>query len=547
MKAGETITNTYNDWNLPILQTVTGTDPLTGESRTDTRSYTYDNLGRQTSATNESGTATYEYDDFSRLIKETDVTGAVKEYTYDENGNRLTFKLTIDDVVQMNATYTYDKLNQLTAVTIGGDTTTYGYDDNGNIINKTTGALVTTYTYNNGNLLTALETTHPNHSYPISEYTATHYLDGNVKEKQGSDWANYTYDGLNRLTQDNGLEPLTYVYDAYGNIKQIERDISGPEIEITNYVYDANNRLLQSEAEWRDCLEEVVINVTTTQYTYDGNGNLISKMPQRISRNGGSESMTLSLLGETASMQLDYMEVEQYAYNGFGQLTQAVVNDKLAEYAYNPDGLRVSKTVNGETTTHILDGANVVADVTSGNISKYNRGRGLISIEQDGQKGYYTFNGHGDIIGIVDTNGNLKNQSQFYAFGEKIYQNQTTFDNPFGYCGEYTDAETGNIYLRARYYDPGTGRFVSEDPIKDGTNWYAYCGNNPVMFKDPTGLETSAYDTVYYIAKLISLKEEYRTASRERQEAIHQEAITVKEAILDSTLMQYKLFNYKVH
>ena len=56
------------------------------------------------------------------------------------------------------------------------------------------------------------------------------------------------------------------------------------------------------------------------------------------------------------------------------------------------------------------------------------------------------------------------------------------------YCGEYYDAETGLIYLRARYYDPSIGRFISEDPIKDGINWYVYCSNNPIKFVDPSGL-----------------------------------------------------------
>ena len=57
----------------------------------------------------------------------------------------------------------------------------------------------------------------------------------------------------------------------------------------------------------------------------------------------------------------------------------------------------------------------------------------------------------------------------------------------FKYCGEYKDSSLGGIYLRARIYNPGTGRFATEDPARDGMNWYVYCGNNPVMFIDPTG------------------------------------------------------------
>ena len=72
----------------------------------------------------------------------------------------------------------------------------------------------------------------------------------------------------------------------------------------------------------------------------------------------------------------------------------------------------------------------------------------------------------------------------------QLWRDETALDdNPFRYAGEYFDEETGLIYLRNRYYDPETGRFISEDPAKDGLNWYAYCGNNPVNFVDPWGLD----------------------------------------------------------
>lgn len=66
--------------------------------------------------------------------------------------------------------------------------------------------------------------------------------------------------------------------------------------------------------------------------------------------------------------------------------------------------------------------------------------------------------------------------------------NRADDNNPFRYCGEYLDIETGYIYLRARYYDPSIGRFISEDSAKDGYNWYAYCANNPIRYIEPSGL-----------------------------------------------------------
>ena len=75
-----------------------------------------------------------------------------------------------------------------------------------------------------------------------------------------------------------------------------------------------------------------------------------------------------------------------------------------------------------------------------------------------------------------------------YQDAQALLQNEADgIDNPFRYCGEYQDAETGLIYLRARYYDPTTSRFINEDPIRDGNNWYAYCAGNPVNYWDPSG------------------------------------------------------------
>lgn len=69
------------------------------------------------------------------------------------------------------------------------------------------------------------------------------------------------------------------------------------------------------------------------------------------------------------------------------------------------------------------------------------------------------------------------------AWGEIQTKNESSSfeNNPLRYYGQYYDYESDMTYLRARYYDSSIKRFITEDPAKDGSNWYAYCGNNPVM------------------------------------------------------------------
>lgn len=70
---------------------------------------------------------------------------------------------------------------------------------------------------------------------------------------------------------------------------------------------------------------------------------------------------------------------------------------------------------------------------------------------------------------------------EYDVFGnEQNRQDEDT--NPFCYAEECWDAETGNIYLRNRYYDASIGRFITEAPVRSGLDWYIYAGNNPVEY-----------------------------------------------------------------
>ena len=129
----------------------------------------------------------------------------------------------------------------------------------------------------------------------------------------------------------------------------------------------------------------------------------------------------------------------------------------------------------------------------------YIRGMSLLWSKNSAGVTSYLYNAHGD---VVKTTGAAENDYLYDAFGNQVDEvsNQpfdwrvevapvVVDDNPFRYCGEYFDYETGYIYLRARYYDSSNGRFISEDPIRSGNHWYAYCGGNPIKFVDPMGLK----------------------------------------------------------
>ena len=105
---------------------------------------------------------------------------------------------------------------------------------------------------------------------------------------------------------------------------------------------------------------------------------------------------------------------------------------------------------------------------------------------------YYTYDHKGSTVNIYNEEGNFSKDYTYDAYGVEENKENRRF-SPYGYCGEYTDYETGFVYLRNRYYKPEIGRFISEDPARAGFNWYVYCENNPIMYVDPWGLDSWVY------------------------------------------------------
>jgi len=222
-------------------------------------------------------------------------------------------------------------------------------------------------------------------------------------------------------------------------------------------------------------LKEVTNGVTTT-YTYDNNGNTLTKTV-------GTAKTTYEWNVENRLVGADT--------DGDG------VNDVTNEY--DGDGVRIRQTVAGEETRFLVDKnrdyAQVLEEYTPSKIIKasYIYGHDLISQLRDTERSFYHVDGLGSTRALTDINGLLTDAYAYEAFGEIIKQLGNT-QNSYLFAGEQRDPNLGLDYLRARYLDVNSGRFYGRDPFKGfyknpiTLNKYVYANTNPVNIIDPSGL-----------------------------------------------------------
>ena len=502
---GNVTTNTYD-----ALNRVLAANTVCSDTSNVSKSYAYDSMGRITKSTRDDLTTSYTYDVMGRKSTEaeyTSVYATFKGFFYVGVSQYVDRQIVgINHLLMYSYTsYEYDSEMRVTKVKENGDeTASYTYDANGNKASETlANGVVSTYTYNGCNKITSLVTKSGNST--ISEYEYSYYLDGSdackVRSENGIiETTNYEYDGLKRLTEEavttgNSTDTYAYEYDDYGN--RVQMTATGSEEYETVYSYnDADGNytaLLQEEVKTIEGDSDTTANglasspldltsaasedsgVETTVYIYDANGNQITKKTDD--------------------------KTETYTYDGLNQLIGFTDGETVASYAYNVDGLRIKKTVDDKTIHHVWDGSQqIIADVVDNEFYEANcylRGTNLVATYnyQNGVKSgytYYTQNAHGDVVNLTDETGAVTKSYTYDAFG--VEQNiDDADDNAFRYCGEYYDSESGTIYLRARYYDPAIGRFISRDSVAGkntdplSLNLYTYCHNNPIIGTDPSG------------------------------------------------------------
>jgi len=319
-------------------------------------------------------------------------------------------------------------------------------------------------------------------------------------------------------------DSLKYCYDENGNIISIKEN----GVEIVRYAYDGISRLVREDNKKLN---------KTSLFSYDKGGNIIERIEYAYS------TLPADKLTDGVRFDYDYpvhswkdqlvkYNGESFVYDSLGNPT--TYRDKTltwkygrqlamfdtASYNYNADGIRISKTYNNVTTHFYLDGTKILAQ-DNGNLLTFKYGvDGVIGFTYAGVGEYfYKKNILGDIIGIIDSNGQeivkyvydawgnhktyVLNNSQYVDISDNLsYTNDGSNNkliaelNPFRYRGYYYDIETGLYYLNSRYYDPEIGRFINADEISslsvtnnaiNGLNLYAYCLNNPVNERDDSG------------------------------------------------------------
>jgi RHS repeat-associated protein len=193
----------------------------------------------------------------------------------------------------------------------------------------------------------------------------------------------------------------------------------------------------------------------------------------------------------TGKTNADYW---RYVYDGESRLTQVSKNGvSRIDCAYDGNGMRVKKVEDGKTTYYVYSGPNPLIEYspTDGKyLYRIYAGKQAVAEEKDGVVKFYHKDHLGSTRVVTDAAGVKIAEYKFAPYGEKELSNGDGTE--YGFTDKAEDVTTGLQYFGARFYDAECGRFISQDPAKDGANWFAYCTNNPISYIDPDGKKTVA-------------------------------------------------------
>ena len=299
---------------------------------------------------------------------------------------------------------------------------------------------------------------------PIWKTTATYNHKLGLKDST-------TYWNAQPATNDFGVDHTeTYTYDPQTDWLTGVNYNDGNPNAIQSWTYDvAGNRISDS--------------AKPGTWTYD-NLNRMTASPMGTYGNDilGNRNGFTSTAGTGSS----------YGWDDLNRMIQytpdlALTSGNKYTYQYRADGQRTKKTdgwinpTNPTVTQYFYDGQMGVQDtITSGANTTVKRG-----------KAFPLYDTHGNMVATLARSGlgsyTTANWQSYDVWGSVRSGNSSMNQGYVARIGHRSDAESGLLYMRARYYEPSSGRFVSEDPATEGQNWYAYANNSPSMYSDSSG------------------------------------------------------------
>jgi RHS repeat-associated protein len=485
--------------------------------------YETDSLGRKTRMVDpDTGTTTYEWDAAGRQTAQTDAKNQRTTFGYDALGRKTskTSRAGTSSAVIVSWAYDqvragYHNIGKLTTMTDGAGTKTIDHDALGRVVKTVRTINGTSYTFRYGFDAgdRALWTTYPDGDTVGTQASPLRYDSaGRLVSIPGYvNSARYNAEGkLTRIDNANGtvttrphdpqrgwltgisttagattIQNNTYVRNAKGMITQVASPF--PD-EGWTYAYDDAGRLTtatntsnptHNQTLTYDALGNVTSNSRTGAYTYG------STRPHAVTAAGSHtyayDAAGLMISGAGRTMTWD----------GDNRLASVTRNGATTTFSYDADGARIQQ-VQGSTTRHYL-GDDYEIDVPTGTTTKYISIAGTLVGRTAGPARYWVHTDHqGSIQAETDAAGVEVHRKKYRPYGEVLSTGGSLSYEPRGFTGQRHDA-SGLVYLKARYYDPELGRFISPDPLVDGQdtvglNRYAYAANDPINHTDPTGL-----------------------------------------------------------
>jgi len=445
-------------------------------------SFGYDAASRLTSVNNANANISRVYYDDNSLFGETETpTGGVARsviYGYDDDGNRAT----LDIPGYSQFTYTYTWRNQVKDIKAGATTlASHVYDLNGNVSTRSlNNSTQSTYLYDGLDRVTWI----------------THSLNGTTRQfNYGYDTNSYNRKWVRRLGTAQGDIGDVFAYDLSDQVNVVQLNVANPSATPTpapNISYDANgNRTWFGPY---GSLEQYAIN-NLSQYTsrtiYTGNTQTSGTASYDVNGN-----MTATPDPTPSQLTCTYDAQNRVLSAGKGNTTMYFTYDGLNRQVSRRIGM------NGTRTFSVWDGWELVQEyhMSGGNAvedASYLYGvTGLVKNLKTNN--YYYQDGSGSTSHLANSSGVLQEWYRYDLQGKPVFYNsadQQITVSAFGvrhlFTGQQWYSEVGLYDLRNRFYSPDLGRFLQPDPIGfdgDPTNLYSYCGNNPVVYLDPTGL-----------------------------------------------------------